>query len=47
MDTNTNKILHPLERKAIQEAEKRKKPGECLKVKYILNRFQQIEFTIQ
>lgn len=32
MDTNANKKLHPLERKAIQEAEKRKKPGECLKV---------------
>lgn len=32
MDKNANKALHPLERKAIQEAEKRKKPGECLKV---------------
>lgn len=28
----TDQQLHRLERKAIQEAEKRKKPGECLKV---------------
>lgn len=42
MDTNTNKILHPLERKAIQEAEKRKKPGECLKVKTTNKSYGQI-----
>lgn len=32
MDAKADKNLHRLERKAIQEAEKRKKPGECLKV---------------
>lgn len=32
MDAKANKNLHRLERKAIQEAEKRKKPGECMKV---------------
>lgn len=32
MDAKAAKNLHRLERKAIQEAEKRKKPGECMKV---------------
>lgn len=32
MDPKNDKQLHPLEMKAIREAEKRKKPGECLKV---------------
>lgn len=32
MDAKNDKNLHRLERKAILEAEKRKKPGECLKV---------------
>lgn len=32
MDAKADKNLHRLERKAILEAEKRKKPGECLKV---------------
>lgn len=38
MDGKTDKNLHRLERKAIQEAEKRKKPGECLKVIEIYKR---------
>lgn len=39
MSANSEKNLDRLERKAILEAEKRKKPGECLKVrklKYII-----------
>lgn len=32
MDAKAEKNLHRLERKAILEAEKRKKPGECMKV---------------
>lgn len=38
MDKKCDKNLHQTERKAILEAEKRNKPGECLKVEnYIYN----------
>lgn len=35
-DDKTAKTLEKLERKAILEAEKRKKPGECLKVYFFV-----------
>lgn len=34
MSGTSDKILDRFERKAIMEAEKRKKPGECMKVRY-------------
>lgn len=40
MDAKADKNLHRLERKAIQEAEKRKKPGECMKVIKIDTQFR-------
>lgn len=40
MSLKTDQALHRLERKAIQEAEKRKKPGECLKVRQKEIRFE-------
>lgn len=33
MESSAKKTLNKLEKKAILEQEKRKKPGECLKVK--------------
>lgn len=34
MNGGSDKNLDRFERKAIMEAEKRKKPGECMKVRY-------------
>lgn len=34
MDKGADKVLDRFERKAIIEAEKRKKPGECMKVRH-------------
>lgn len=46
MDAKIEKNLHRMERKAILEAEKRKKPGECMKVREILIKSSSDHFTI-